>query len=107
MYVRKVLFECSFLYLKLCSYICTLLYTYIGHTKETKEVVYEDVDSKEVHLLQPNPSYVTVSSPLSSSGLSGQVQGPVYEECEMRDRVVIEENPAYGALTKPTEYSNL
>ena len=82
---------------------CTL----IGHTKQTKEVVYEDVDSKEVDLLQPNPSYVTVSSPLSSPGLPGQVQGPVYEECEMRDRVVIEENPAYGALTKPTEYSNL
>ena len=103
MYVRKVLFECSFLYSKLCSYICTP----IGHTKQTKEVVYEDVDSKEVNLLQPNPSYVIVSSPLSSPGLSGQVQGPVYEECEMRDRMVIEENPAYGALTKPTEYSNL
>ena len=82
------------------------MYLYIGHTKETKEVVYEDVDSKAVDL-QPNPSYATVSSPLTSLGLSGQVQGPVYEECEMRDRVVTEENPAYGALTKPTEYSNL
>ena len=60
-------------------------------------MVYEDVDSKEVDLLQPNPSYVTVSSPLSSPEMSGQVQGPVYEECEMRDREVIEENPAYGA----------
>ena len=65
-------------------------YIVVGQTKQTKEVVYEDVDSKEVDLLQPNPSYVTVSSPLSSSGLTGQVQGPVYEECEMRDRVVIE-----------------
>ena len=94
----------------LVSYLFSLSYihcTPIGHTKQTKEVVYEDVDSKDVDLLQPNPSYVTVPSPLSSSGLSGQVQGPVYEECEMRDRVVIEENPAYGTLTKPTEYSNL
>ena len=40
--------------------------------KEIKEVVYEDVDSKEVDL-QPNPSYVAIPSPLTSSGLSGQV----------------------------------
>ena len=95
-----------FIYVKYL-YFHLYIHIVVGHTKETKEVVYEDVDSKEVDLLQPNPSYVTVSSPLSSPGLTGQVQGPVYEECEMRDRVVIEENPAYGALTKPTEYSNL
>ena len=94
-------FHVKYLYFHLYIHIV------VGHTKQTKEVVYEDVDSKEVDLLQPNPSYVTVSSPFSSSGLSGQVQGPVNEECEMRDRVVIEENPAYGALNKPTEYSNL
>ena len=93
----------------MCTYIIfvyNIIFIDVHQTKQNKETVYEDVDSKEVDL-QPNPSYLTVSSPLSSSGLSCQVQGPVYEECEMRDRVVIEENPAYGVLAKPTEYSNL
>ena len=70
-------------------------------------MVYEDVDSKEVDLLQPNPSYVTVSSHTLHSLDPAPDQTDQMRRRERRDRVVIEENPAYGALNKPTEYSNL